>query len=140
MRAEARRLGIATPGGAALTRATKRFAGGGAGRAARGLAAEQRFVTVSALLSEAVGARLAGRPAFPTVAEGRAYARRSWRGARLDRIAVAVAREALYSDRVERARERTQTLVDRRYRAVTRCTRAAAGSRACTTQHGAWSW
>ncbi|HST42404.1 MAG TPA: hypothetical protein VLK58_22990 [Conexibacter sp.] len=137
VRAEARRLGIAIPAGAALTRATKRF-GGGSG--ARGLAAEQRYVTASVLLSQRVGDRLVGAPEFPTLAEGRAYAAKNWRGTKGGRMTTAVAREALFSDRVEQARERTQTLVDRRYRGVTHCTKAAAGNRACSTQHGAWTW
>lgn len=136
VRAEARRLGIAVPDDAAVSRATQRFTG----RGARGFAADRRYATVSMLLSQRVGDRLVGAPAFPTAAEGRAYARSNWRGTTVSRMTVAVAREALYSERVEHARERTQTLVDRRYRPVTACTRAAAGNRACTTQHGAWSW
>lgn len=233
VRAEARRLRIAMPSGAAVEGRARGFADGGSG-----LAAERRYVTVSALLSERVGERLVGRPAFPTVAQARSYVRRSWSGATisppqrkvclvyaagaagaeaaraalaagescatveqrlgsaepgvaagvrtvgaddlsrslwrlvgatdpgtstvgsgvdsavalrveatvaarhvgLDRMTIAAAREALYDDRVETARERAQTLVDRRYRAVTRCTPAAAGNRACTTQHGAWTW
>ncbi len=55
-------------------------------------------------------------------------------------MTIAAARESLYDDRVEAARERTQTLVDRRYRRATRCTAAGAGNPACTTQHGAWTW
>lgn len=235
VRAEARRLRIALPDAAAVSRRARGFADAD-GR--RGLAAERRYVTVSALLSERVGERLVGRPAFPTVAAARAYATRAWRGATiapaqrkvclvyaadaagaasardalaagepcaaveqrlgsvepgvgagvrtvgaddlsaslwrlvsttapraavvgtgadtsvavrveaklaarrvgLDRLTIAAAREALYDDRVETARERAQTLVDRRYRNATRCTAAAAGNPACTTQHGAWTW
>ncbi|MDO8187747.1 hypothetical protein Q5424_10065 [Conexibacter sp. JD483] len=233
VRAEARRLRIAVPSGAAVTRRARGFADGG-----RGLAAERRYVTVSALLSERVGERLVGRPAFPTAAQARAYVKRDWRGATispeertlclvyaadpagavaardalaagescaaveerlgsvepgvaagvrtvgaddlsaplwrlaaatapgtavvgsgadaavalrvesklparrvgLDRMTIAAARESLYDDRVDAARERAQTLVDRRYRKATRCTAAAAGNPACTTQHGAWTW
>lgn len=135
VRAEARRLGIAIPNGAAATRRAADFAGRG-----RALAAERRFVVVSALLSHRVGARLVGTPKSPTAAEGRAYARRELGVARPTRLTIAAAREGLADDRNRTARERVQTLVDRRYRASTRCTAAARGNPACTTQHGAWTW
>jgi hypothetical protein len=137
VRAEARRLGVRWPSRRALDRATRRFAGGGA---PRNLAAQHRYGAVSAILGQRVATRLVGAPRFPSAAQGRAYARRHWPGAAHDRLTTAAAREQLYDDRVERKRERAQALVDRRYRGVTRCTRAGAGNPACRTQHGAWPW
>lgn len=135
VRAEARRLGIRPPHGPALDRAVRRFGV----HAPRALRREARWVTVSAFLAQRVAERLVGRPRYPTAAEGRAYARRHWGGAR-SRTAVDAARAALYRERTTAARERAQRLVHARYARVTRCTRHARGNRACTTPHGAWAW